>query len=204
MIRSFKICPFQKNISSYYGLVITTSDWITCWSAWCTHVHFWKAATLDAEMTGKVVCNTAKQCQDGQPGLWLYWIEVMEDVNLSIQFQVKIQTSQTMRNDRFILFYIEREAKQPKSRCMGQAHKVCRPIWFLLVVQDVEPQTLVVRGSHHSRQITQTSKELYPLHFLQQDCRKQQVRQLTVEFHNNCCDRTTNSKSGIPHLFPHF
>ena len=29
----------------------------------------WKAATLDAKMTGKVVLNTAEQCQDGQPGL---------------------------------------------------------------------------------------------------------------------------------------
>lgn len=63
-------------------------------------------------------------------------------------------------------FKIKKKTKKPKSWCMGQIHKVWRPVWCLLVVQDVEPQTLVVWSPHHSRQITQTSKELYPVHFL--------------------------------------
>ena len=82
---------------------------------------------------------------------------------------------------------------------MGEIHKVWRPIGFLLVVQDVEPQTRVARGSHHSRQIPQTSKEFYPLHFLQQECRKHQVRKLTREFHNVSIEAPT--QSGIPYIF---
>ena len=49
---------------------------------------------------------------------------------------------------------------------MGKAHIVGRPVGFLIVVYDVEPQTGVVRSSHHRREVAQPCKVFYPLDLL--------------------------------------
>ena len=60
----------------------------------------------------------------------------------------------------------EESAKKPKSRGMGKVHIVGRPVRFLIVVYDVEPQAGVVRSSHHRRQVAQPCKVFYPLDLL--------------------------------------
>lgn len=72
--------------------------------------------------------------------------------------------------------------KRRKSRTMCQVHEVGSPVGLLLVIQQIESGSLVLRCSNHTCQIPLTCEELQPFVVLATD--------LVWDFHQLLCHNT--------------